>query len=106
MFGKVNLGLGGGPDVLYCVYGEWTGKYLEGRAGDSYILLVTWDKDGKVRSKALHQFGSATQDENSPHYADQAYLFVERKMRPVHWEFEELKQHITREYKPGQEKKN
>ncbi len=104
--GKVNLGLGGGPDVLYCVYGEWTGKYLEGRAGDSYILLVTWDKDGKVRSKALHQFGSATQDENSPHYADQAYLFVERKMRPVHWEFEELKQHITREYKPGQEKKN
>ncbi len=100
--GKTNLGLGGGPDLLYCVYGEWTGKYLEGRAGDSYILLVTWDKNGKVHSQALHQFGSATQDENSPHYADQAYLFVERKMRSVHWEFEELKEHITKEYKPGQ----
>lgn len=104
--GKVNLGLGGGPDLLYCVYGEWTGKYLEGRAGDSYVLLVIWDKDGKVHSQALHQFGSATQDENSPHYADQAYLFVERKMRPVHWEFEDLKGNITKEYKPGKENKN
>ncbi|MGC8738791.1 MAG: acylase [Candidatus Hydrogenedens sp.] len=102
--GKVNIGLGGGPDLLYCVYGEWTGKYLEGRAGDSYILLVIWDKDGKVHSQALHQFGTATQDENSPHYADQSYLFAQRKMRPVHWDFDDLKEHITKEYKPGKEK--
>ncbi|HOK10275.1 MAG TPA: acylase [Candidatus Hydrogenedens sp.] len=104
--GKVNIGLGGGPDLLYCVYGEWTGKYLEGRAGDSYILLVIWDKDGKVHSQALHQFGSATQDENSPHYADQAYLFAERKMRTVHWEFEELKEYVAKAYKPGKEGNN
>ncbi len=103
--GKVNLGLGGGPDLLYCVYGEWTGKYLEGRAGDSYILLVKWDKNGKVSSKALHQFGSATQNENSPHYADQSYLFVEQKMRDVHWEFENLQKHVTKQYTPGQEYK-
>ncbi len=104
--GKVNLGLGGGPDLLYCVYGNWTGKYLEGQAGDSYVLLVTWDKDGKVHSQAIHQFGSATQDENSPHFADQAYLFVEQKTRQVHWEFEDLKEHITREYRPGEESKS
>lgn len=100
--GKVNLGLGGGPDLLYCVYGEWTGKYLEGRAGDSYVLIVKWDKNGNVYSKAIHQFGSATQDENSPHYADQAYLFVERKMRPVHFNFDELKPNIKEAYKPGE----
>ncbi len=100
--GKVNIGLGGGPDLLYCIYGEWTGKYLEGRAGDSYVLLVRWDKEGKVYSTAIHQFGSATQDENSPHFADQAYLFAERKTRKVHFEFDDLKLNMKEAYKPGE----
>jgi penicillin amidase/acyl-homoserine-lactone acylase len=69
--GKTDLGLGGGPDVLRAVDGELQkdGR-LRGTEGDSYILMVTWDKTGAVRSKSIHQYGSATLDMSSPHYAD------------------------------------
>ncbi|RMD94378.1 MAG: acylase [Calditrichaeota bacterium] len=102
--GDLNLGLGGGPDVLHAIYGE---KYAEGKlkavAGDSYILLVTWDKNGKVSSRSIHQFGSATKDKNSPHYADQAPLFATCQLKPVWMDEAEIQAHLEREYRPGEE---
>jgi acyl-homoserine-lactone acylase len=92
----------GGPDILRAVYttsDEETGKLLD-VAGDSYIMFVEWDKDGKVSSTSVHSFGSATLDESSPHYADQSPLFVEMREKPVHLELEEVLQHATRDYSP------
>ncbi|MBN1347327.1 MAG: acylase [Phycisphaerae bacterium] len=100
--GKVDVGLGGGPDVLHAVYGKWDNGRLVGQAGDSYILMVTWDRDGKVHSRSVHQFGSATLDESSPHYADQVPLFVAMKTKPVWFEEAELRQHLEGEYRPGE----
>ncbi|MFQ5865567.1 MAG: acylase [bacterium] len=104
MRGKVDLGLGGGPDVLNAVYGERTpdGR-LRGIAGDSYVLLVSWDEDGQVSSRSIHQYGSATLDVTSPHYADQAFLFVEDKLKPVWLDEAEIRAHLEREYRPGEE---
>lgn len=99
--GDQNLGMGGGPDVLHAVYGDWNGTHLEGVAGDCYVLMVTWDHDGAVRSRSVHQFGSATLDESAPHYADQAPLFAVRDTKPVRLEEDDLRQHITAEYRPG-----
>ncbi|MFQ6113584.1 MAG: acylase [bacterium] len=102
--GKVDLGLGGGPDVLHAVYGEnISGSRLKGIAGDSYVLLVSWDASGRVSSRSIHQYGSATLDENSPHYADQALLFVENKMKPVWLDQADILAHLEREYRPGGE---
>lgn len=101
--GDVNMGLSGGPDVLHAVYGAWNGKYLQGQAGDCYVLLATWDKDGKVHSRSLHQFGSASTRPDSPHYADQVPLFVKRETKPVWLDEAELRQHLEREYAPGYE---
>ncbi len=100
--GDVNLGMGGGPDILHCVYGRWTGKYLEGEAGDCYVLMVTWDPDGTVRSRSIHQFGSATSRPDSPHYADQAPLFVARETKPVWLDEDELRTNLKEEYRPGE----
>ncbi len=100
--GKVELGLGGGPDILHAVNGKWEKGRLVGKAGDAYILMVTWDKNGKVHSRSIHQFGSATLDEKSPHYADQAPLFVARQTKPVWFDEAELRQHLEAEYCPGQ----
>jgi len=54
--------------VLHAIYAEQgkDGRW-RGIAGDSYVLLATWDSTGAVRSRSIHQFGSATRDENSPH---------------------------------------
>ncbi len=102
--GKVDLGLGGGPDVLHAVYGEKISDgRLKGMAGDSYVLLVSWDANGRVHSRSIHQYGSATLDEDSPHYADQAYLFAENKLKPVRLEEADIRAHLEREYRPGEE---
>jgi len=98
--GTVDVGVGGGPDILHAVYGNWDGKRFVGSTGDGYVLLVTWDSDGQVHSRSLHQFGSATLDESSPHYADQVPLFAQQKTKPVWLDEEELRQHLESEYCP------
>ncbi len=102
--GHVDLGLGGGPDVLHAVDGnlQKDGR-LKGAEGDSYILMVGWDKNGLVHSNSIHQYGSATLDESSPHYADQSPLFVKCQLKPVWRDESEIRQHLEKEYRPGEE---
>jgi acyl-homoserine-lactone acylase len=102
--GTVDLPVGGGPDTLHAVYARPAADgRLVGWAGDSYILQVEWDPSGRVRSRSIHQYGSATLDERSPHYADQAPLFVRRELKPVWLDEAEIRAHLEREYRPGQE---
>jgi acyl-homoserine-lactone acylase len=101
--GGVDLGLGGGPDVLHAVYSDPKDGHLVGRAGDSYILVARWDAQGQLSSRSIHQFGSATRDAGSPHYADQAPLFVERKLKDVWLDEADIRAHLERAYRPGQE---
>jgi acyl-homoserine-lactone acylase len=100
--GRIDLPVGGGPDTLNAVYArpENDGR-LVGIAGDSYVLLVEWDREGTVRSRSIHQYGSATLDARSPHYADQAPLFVRRELKPVWLDEAEIRGHLEREYRPG-----
>jgi len=102
--GDVDLGLGGGPDCLHAIYGKGPGQdgRLTGEAGDSFILIVEWDPNGQVRSQSIHQFGSATMDKNSPHYADQAPLFSQRQLKDVLMDIDQIRTHTQREYRPGQ----
>ncbi len=102
--GELDLGLGGGPDLLHAVYGQMLDDgHLRGRQGDSYVMLITWDREGQVHSRSIHQYGSATLDEASPHYADQAPLFANRELKPVWLDEAEIRAHLEREYHPGEE---
>ena len=102
--GSLDLGLGGGPDLLHAVTGtQLENGRLQGKQGDSLVILVTWDKDGEVHSRSIHQYGSATLDETSPHYADQAPLFANRRLKPVWLDESEIRAHLEREYRPGAE---
>ena len=105
MRGGVDLPIGGSPDILHATYGEFQD---DGRimitGGDSYVMLVIWDKDGNVSSTSVHQFGSSTLDEDSPHYADQAPLMANRQLKPVWFDEEDIRANLEREYVPGEEK--
>lgn len=102
--GEVDLPIGGGPQILRAVYGgselDENGT-LTAVAGDTLVMMVEWDKNGKVSSESIHQFGSATLDETSPHYADQVKLFAEEKFKPVWFYADDLEGHIERTYRPG-----
>jgi acyl-homoserine lactone acylase PvdQ len=100
--GDVDLGLGGGPDLLHAVYGDQVDGRFEGIAGDAYVLLVTFRADGSVVSESVHQFGSDTLGEGSAHFADQAPLFVDRRVKPVWFDESDILANLEREYRPGE----
>jgi acyl-homoserine-lactone acylase len=103
--GHIDEPVGGGPDVLRAIESfvlEDDGTYTA-RSGDCFFLFVEWDAEGRLRSESIHQYGSATLDERSPHYADQVPLFLAEEMKPVHLEEEALLAHATRIYRPGEE---
>lgn len=105
--GKLDLSIDGGPDTYRAVYGEpQPDGTLHGIAGDTLIMFVTWDRNGKVSAQSVSQFGSAMSHPESPHYADRIPLFVAMKTKPVWFTDAELKGHIEAEYAPGQRKEH
>jgi len=101
--GKYDLPIDGGPDVYRAVYGKpQDDGTLTAAGGDTFIMFVTWDKNGKLSSNSIHQFGSATLDKTSKHYDDQVPRFVAMKTKPVLFTRDELKGHIEADYQPGQ----
>ncbi|HTQ13609.1 MAG TPA: acylase [Rhizomicrobium sp.] len=101
--GHYDLPVDGGPDVYRAVYGkEQPDGTFTAVDGDTFIMFVTWDRNGHLSSQSIHQFGSATLDRTSKHYDDQVKMFVAMKLKPVLFTREELKGHIEADYAPGQ----
>ena len=102
--GDKDLPIDGGPDILRAVYGEEPeddGKYTA-VGGDTFIMFVEWGPDGQLRSESVHQFGSATMDEASPHYSDQTPLFVDMTTKPTLFDLDALEANLAEEYRPGE----
>ena len=101
--GALDLAVDGGPDILRAIYAsrEEDGT-LTAHGGDTLIMFVEWDRNGKLRSESIHPFGTATLDRSSPHYDDQSPLFVGMRTKPVRFTREELEGHIEESYRPGE----
>ncbi|HEV2364169.1 MAG TPA: acylase [Caulobacteraceae bacterium] len=100
--GALDLPIDGGPDIYRAVYGEpQKDGRLKAVAGDTFVMFVTWDRAGRMSAQSIHQFGAATLDARSPHYADQTPLFVAMKTKPVWFTESELAGHIAADYAPG-----
>jgi acyl-homoserine-lactone acylase len=103
--GDLNLPVSGASDTLRAIYPKeirHDGK-LHAIAGDTWIAIVEWDKTGKQSASVVHQYGNATLDVNSPHYADQAKLFAAERWRSALFERSEIEAIATRIYRPGRE---
>ena len=104
--GSLNVAIDGGPDIFRGVYGDkQPDGTLTATAGDTLIMFVTWDKAGNLTSESIHQFGSATLDQKSPHYADQVPLFIAMKTKPVLFTQAQLAGHLEADYRPGDRQK-
>lgn len=100
--GKVNLPANGGTDTLRAatVWEPQESGQMRVRHGDSFIMLTSWDKTGKLTSQSIQPYGSATNRPDSPHYTDQMQLFLDRKFKPVHFEWADAIKHAKRRYRP------
>jgi len=102
--GALDLGVGGGPDVLRAVETDRLGDdgRFESQTGDTLILFSTWDASGAQTIETIHQFGSATLDASSPHYADQLPLFAREQTKRVPLSEAELLAGGAKTYRPGE----
>lgn len=101
--GDVDLAVTGGPDALRAIYwGEPEDGAFVGNAGDSFIMEISWNRDGQVSSRSVHQFGAATTRPGSRHYADQAAMFAAMEMKPTWFSAEALEPNIACRYRPGE----
>ena len=94
--------INGGPDVLRAVYGRGLEEegFLTASGGDGLFIFVSWDAEGNQSIESIHQFGSATLDSSSVHYADQLPLFVAEKMKQTYFDPDSLDQNTERVYEP------
>jgi acyl-homoserine-lactone acylase len=97
--GEVDLPLDGGSDTLRASTTwdvEEDGR-LSVRHGDSFLMFVEWEPGQRVRSQSIQPYGAATTRPKSPHYADQAPLFVRHELKPVHfWRTDALANAVRR----------
>lgn len=99
---RVDLPLDGGNDTVRAstLWDAEPDGRLKVRHGDSFIMFVTWDRGGRVRSESIQPFGAATTRPESPHYNDQAPLFVRHQLKPVLFDPAALMAAKPRIYRP------
>jgi acyl-homoserine-lactone acylase len=102
--GDLNIPVAGGPDTLRAIYGMGMEKdgYLTNVAGDGLYYQVSWDAQGDLKVRGIHQYGAATLDENSPHYADQAEDYANEILHDPLFDDARRQSKIERRYRPGE----
>ncbi len=98
--GDVDLPLDGGSDTLRAstTWDVDDDGRLSVRHGDSFIQFVEWAPGKRVSSQSIQPYGAATTRPRSPHYADQAVLFVQHRLKPVHFWRQDVLANAKRRY--------
>tara|TARA_Y100000994_G_scaffold138549_1_gene113584 strand:- start:466 stop:1431 length:966 start_codon:yes stop_codon:yes gene_type:complete len=98
--GDIEYPLDGGPDILRAIYSKIDNNKKVATHGDCFFQMVEWDRNGNLIAESIHQYGSATLDEKSKHYSDQAQLFANKKMKPCYLNMNDIKPTIVNSYSP------
>ena len=102
--GDLNIPVAGGPDTLRAIYSMRMDDdaFLTNVAGDGLYYQVSWDAQGNLKVRGVHQYGSATLDEKSPHYADQAEDYANEILHDPLFDDTRRQSKIERRYRPGE----
>ena len=109
--GDLDVEIDGGPDALRAVWptGDIADGPVRAAGGDTYILYADWPAPGEngeggaPEILTIHQYGAATLDETSPHFADQAPIFLEGGWKTPPMSLDAVLAEATRDYRPGRE---
>ena len=97
---KVDLPLDGGSDTLRAstTWDVEPDGRLSVKHGDSFVMFAEWASGKRVTSRSIQPFGAAVTRPRSPHYTDQARLFVDHKLKPVYFWREDVLANAKQRY--------
>ncbi|HVU87050.1 MAG TPA: penicillin acylase family protein [Pirellulales bacterium] len=75
-------------------------KKQYGIVGHSFVGVYEFSKNEKVKAATILQFGENA-DPSSPHFFDQAQLYVQQKFKPAWFDWDEVVAHAKVKYHPG-----
>jgi acyl-homoserine lactone acylase PvdQ len=79
--------------------GQSDAKKIYGTRGNSFIAVVEFGD--KVKAKSLLA-GGQSGDPSSPHFYDQAQMYVDREFKDVAYYREDVEKRAQRTYHPGE----
>jgi len=88
-----------GALAAYGMRGTSDAKKIYGTRGNSFIAVVEFGD--KVKAKSLLA-GGQSGDPKSPHFYDQAQMYVDRQFKDVAYYREDVEKRATRTYHPGE----
>lgn len=92
--------MGGVPESIAAMYlSAWKGKKLQTELGDSYIMFMTYDKNGVEKIETINCYGASNRPE-SPHYNDQMELYVHQKTKPMTLDKATILKNAKKQYHP------
>ena len=103
--GDVDLPLDGGPGNMRAIYSTWENGKMVAKVGDCFVQIVEWDPEGNVKSESIHQYGSNTSDSSSPFFNNQSKIFSEKKMKPVYFNLDDIKNNLHSKYEVSSNRK-
>ena len=103
--GDIDLPLDGGPGNMRAIYSTWENGKMVAKVGDCFVQIVEWDPEGNVKSESIHQYGSNTSDSSSPFFNNQSKLFSEKKMKPVYFNLDDIKNNLHSKYEVSSNRK-
>jgi acyl-homoserine-lactone acylase len=99
--GDVSLPLWGVPEAITQMYTEpWEKGRFRGSSGESFILFATYGDNGLEKLETINCYGASSHPD-SPHYTDQMELFVNKKLKPMTLDKDEILRHAEKVYHPG-----
>ncbi|WP_462250116.1 penicillin acylase family protein [Ekhidna sp.] len=98
--GNKELPLDGIPDVITAMYNQpYKDGMVKGKTGESYIMMIRYPEEGLPIVETINVYGASNRS-NSPHYNDQMDLFVERELKKMTLDIEEVRKNAKRVYHP------
>ncbi|MGM0581921.1 MAG: penicillin acylase family protein [Bacteroidota bacterium] len=98
--GEKEKPIDGLPDVIAPMYTKKMGEGLKEKTyvGESYILLARFG-EGLPKLESIMPYGTSSKPE-SPHYTDQMEMFVNKELKPMTLDKEEIYKNAAKIYHP------
>jgi acyl-homoserine-lactone acylase len=92
--------IGGVPESISAMYlTKWKGKKFQTELGDSYIMFMSYGKNGVEQIETINCYGASNRPE-SPHYNDQMDLYVAQKTKHMTLDKAQILKNAKKQYHP------